>query len=171
MQGLGDTPEVGLCSGSTGDPPSEYGETQAAAPCPQPFPAFRDFMEEVHFSWDRLASVPSVLKQVALLASLESADKLGLAGFPPVDSTIAALLKALPVGGLPKDPACPSPQCRVSETHLKWAYAAEAQVTRLASMASIITTYMDGILWEAPFPEPMASELHLLSGTLLQISG
>ncbi|MGH0121674.1 UNVERIFIED_CONTAM: hypothetical protein FKN15_064343 [Acipenser sinensis] len=31
--------------------------------------------------------------------------------------------------------------------------------------------YMDGILQEAPLPEQVASELHLLSGTLLQISG
>ncbi|MGH0150855.1 UNVERIFIED_CONTAM: hypothetical protein FKN15_018967 [Acipenser sinensis] len=58
-----------------------------------------------------------------------------------------------------------------SRRHLKRAYAAEAQVTRLANTASILTTYMDGMLWEAPLPEPVASELRLLSGTLLQISG
>ncbi|MGH0139752.1 UNVERIFIED_CONTAM: hypothetical protein FKN15_043173 [Acipenser sinensis] len=68
---------------------------QAMAPRPQMFPAFPDFMEEVRSSWDRPASDPSVLKQAAPLASLESAEKLGLAGFPPVDSTIAALVKAL----------------------------------------------------------------------------
>ncbi|MGH0147329.1 UNVERIFIED_CONTAM: hypothetical protein FKN15_032486 [Acipenser sinensis] len=39
-------------------------------------------------------------------------------------------------GGLPEDPACLNPQCRVMETHLKRAYAAEAQVTRLVN-----TTY------------------------------
>ncbi|RXM35656.1 hypothetical protein EOD39_3960 [Acipenser ruthenus] len=87
----------------------------------------------------------------------------GPGGFSPVDSIIAALVKASPEGGLPKDPACPNPQCRVTETHLKRAYAAEAQVTRLANTASILTTYMDGILREAPLPE--------LPGTLLQISG
>ncbi|MGH0161436.1 UNVERIFIED_CONTAM: hypothetical protein FKN15_064024 [Acipenser sinensis] len=98
-------------------------------------------------------------------------EKLGLAGFPSVDSTIAALVKAPPVGGLPKDPVCPNPQYRVTETHLKRAYAAEEQVTHLANTAGILTTYMDSILREAPLPEPMATELRLLSGTLLQISG
>ncbi|MGH0126984.1 UNVERIFIED_CONTAM: hypothetical protein FKN15_012297 [Acipenser sinensis] len=68
--------------------------TQAVAPCLQPFPAFPDFMEQVRSSWDRPALAPSVLKQVSQLASLEGAEKLGLAGFPPVDSTIAALVKA-----------------------------------------------------------------------------
>ncbi|MGH0163022.1 UNVERIFIED_CONTAM: hypothetical protein FKN15_044546 [Acipenser sinensis] len=101
--------------------------TQLVAPRPQPFPAFPDFMEEVHSSWDHLNSVSSVLKQAALLASLEVTDKLGLTGFPPVDSTIVALVKAPPMGGLPKDPVCPNPQCRVTETHLKKAYTAEAQ--------------------------------------------
>ncbi|MGH0137498.1 UNVERIFIED_CONTAM: hypothetical protein FKN15_063882 [Acipenser sinensis] len=123
---------------------------QAVAPRPQPLPVFLDFMEEVHSFWDCLASAPSVLKQAAPLASLECADKLGLAGFPPVDSTIA--------------------QCRVTETRLKWAYAAEAQVTCLANTASILTTHLDGILREAPLPQPVASELCLLSVTLLQIS-
>ncbi|MGH0119046.1 UNVERIFIED_CONTAM: hypothetical protein FKN15_061715 [Acipenser sinensis] len=100
------------------------------APCAQNFSAFLDFMEEVRSSWDRPASAPSVLKQATQLAFLEGLDKPGLAGFPPVDSTIAALVKALPVGGLAKEPACLNPQCRVTETHLKRAYTAEAQVTR-----------------------------------------
>ncbi|MGH0119877.1 UNVERIFIED_CONTAM: hypothetical protein FKN15_059258 [Acipenser sinensis] len=106
--------------------------TQTMAPRAQKFPSFLDFMEEVRFSWDRPASAPSVLKQATQLASLEGADKPGLAGFPPVDSTIAALVKALPVGGLSKEPACLNPQCRVTEMHLKRAYTAEAQVTRFA---------------------------------------
>ncbi|MGH0175678.1 UNVERIFIED_CONTAM: hypothetical protein FKN15_078092 [Acipenser sinensis] len=70
--------------------------TQAMAPRPQQFPAFPDFMEEVHFSWDHPASSPSVLKHAAPLVSLDGADKLGLAGFPLVDSTIVALVKAPP---------------------------------------------------------------------------
>ncbi|MGH0137264.1 UNVERIFIED_CONTAM: hypothetical protein FKN15_013110 [Acipenser sinensis] len=89
---------------------------------------------------------PIVLKQAALLA-----EKLGLVGFSTVDSTIAAL-----EGGLPKDPACPNSQCMVTETHLKQAYATEAQVTHLANTASILTAYLDGILQEAPLPEPVA---------------
>ncbi|MGH0133116.1 UNVERIFIED_CONTAM: hypothetical protein FKN15_037193 [Acipenser sinensis] len=96
---------------------------------PQKFPAFPDFMEEVCFSWNRPASGPIVLNQGATLASLEGMEKLDLVGFPPVDSTIAAL----PVGGLARDP---NPQCRVTETHLKRAYAAEAQATRLSNMMS-----------------------------------
>ncbi|MGH0131296.1 UNVERIFIED_CONTAM: hypothetical protein FKN15_047047 [Acipenser sinensis] len=104
---------------------------QTAAPLPQPFPAFQDLMEDVRSSWDRLASVASLLKPTAPLTSLECTEKLGLVGFPPVVSTIAALVNT----------------------------------------ASILTTYLHGILREAPLPEPVASELHLLSGTLLQISG
>ncbi|MGH0128806.1 UNVERIFIED_CONTAM: hypothetical protein FKN15_052137 [Acipenser sinensis] len=129
--------------------------TQAVAPHPQPFPAFWYFMEEVRSSWDHLASVPCVLKQKAPLASLEGVDKLDLLGFPPVDSTIAAFVKA------------PNPQCRV---HLKQAYTAEAQMTRLVNTVSILTTYMDGIIRKVLIPE-LVAELHLLSGMLLQISG
>ncbi|MGH0174650.1 UNVERIFIED_CONTAM: hypothetical protein FKN15_014281 [Acipenser sinensis] len=70
----------------------------------QPFPAFPDIMEEVRSSWDRPALAPSVLKQASQLASLEGAEKPGLAGFPPIDSTIVALVKAPPVEGWPKDP-------------------------------------------------------------------
>ncbi|MGH0122669.1 UNVERIFIED_CONTAM: hypothetical protein FKN15_045479 [Acipenser sinensis] len=146
-------------------------QTQVVAPCPQKFPAFPDFMEEVRSSWDHPASAPSVLKQVAQLASLEDVEKLGLVGLPPVDSNITALVKALLVGGLARDPACPNLQCRVTEMHLKRAYAAEAQVTRLANTAGILTAYMDAVLHKVPLPEPMATEICLLSRTLIQISG
>ncbi|MGH0152174.1 UNVERIFIED_CONTAM: hypothetical protein FKN15_047486 [Acipenser sinensis] len=104
--------------------------TQAVAPHLQPFPAFPDFLEEVHTSWEHPASAPSVLKQAAQLASLEDAEKPGMAGFTPVDSTIAALVKAPPVDGLPRDPAYPNPQCRVTKVHLKRAYAAGLRVPR-----------------------------------------
>ncbi|MGH0116145.1 UNVERIFIED_CONTAM: hypothetical protein FKN15_074786 [Acipenser sinensis] len=144
--------------------------TQAMAPLPQKFPAFPDFMEEVRPSWDRPASGPSLLNQAAPLASLEGAEKLGLEGYPPVDSTITALVKAAPVGGLARDPACPNPQCKVTETHLKRACAAEVQATRLSNTASVLTPYMDGVLCEALLPKPVATDLHLLSSTLLQIS-
>ncbi|MGH0167582.1 UNVERIFIED_CONTAM: hypothetical protein FKN15_006403 [Acipenser sinensis] len=120
------------------------GSVRAAAPDPMlqrptKIPAFPDFMEEVRFSWDWLASAASVLKQVAQLISLEAAEKLGLAGFPPVDSTIVALV--------------------------------EAQVSRLANTVGMQTAYMDGLLRENPLPEPVATELRLMSCTLLQISG
>ncbi|MGH0180247.1 UNVERIFIED_CONTAM: hypothetical protein FKN15_003671 [Acipenser sinensis] len=69
-------------------------QMQTMAPRPQQFPAYPDFMEEVHFSCDHPASSPSVLKHAAPLVSLEGADKLGLAGFPLVDSTLVALVKA-----------------------------------------------------------------------------
>lgn len=45
------------------------------------------------------------------------------------------------------------------------------QVTRLASTASLLMAYLDGILHSAPLLKLVASELHLVSGTLLQISG
>ncbi|MGH0118247.1 UNVERIFIED_CONTAM: hypothetical protein FKN15_057481 [Acipenser sinensis] len=145
--------------------------TQVLAPHPQCFPAFPDFVEEVRSSWDRPASAPSVSKQATPLSSLEGADKLGLAGFPPVDSTITALVRAPPVGVLARDTMCPNPQCRVTETHLKRAYAAEAQSTCLAKTASVLTAYLDGVLREASLLEPVVSELCFLSDTLLQISG
>ncbi|MGH0138979.1 UNVERIFIED_CONTAM: hypothetical protein FKN15_025377 [Acipenser sinensis] len=145
--------------------------TQAMALHPQKFPAFSDFMEAVRSSWESPASGPSVLKQAALLAFQEGAEKLSLAGFPPVDSTIAALVKAPPVGGLARDPACPNPQCRVTEKQLKQASEVEAQATHLSNTASVLTAYMDGVLREAPLPELVATELCLLSSTLLQISG
>ncbi|MGH0174925.1 UNVERIFIED_CONTAM: hypothetical protein FKN15_073590 [Acipenser sinensis] len=75
------------------------------------------------------------------------------------------------VDGLARDPACLNPQCRVTETQIKQAYAAEAQATRLSNTASVLTAYLDGVLREAPLPEPVATELRLLSSTLLQISG
>ncbi|MGH0131810.1 UNVERIFIED_CONTAM: hypothetical protein FKN15_055937 [Acipenser sinensis] len=79
-------------------------------------------------------------------------------------------VRAPPVGGLARDPVCPNPQCRVKETHLKQVYAAEAQATRLANTASVLTVYLDVVLRDAPLPEPVALEMRLLSGTLLQIS-
>ncbi|MGH0143089.1 UNVERIFIED_CONTAM: hypothetical protein FKN15_077717 [Acipenser sinensis] len=122
-------------------------------------------------SWNHPALVPSVVKQATPLASLEGAGVLDLAEFPPVDSTIVALVRAPPVGGLPKDLAYPNSQCRVTKAHLNKDYAAEAQVTCLANMAGLLTAYLEGILQSAPLPEPVASELRLVSGTLLQISG
>ncbi|MGH0141468.1 UNVERIFIED_CONTAM: hypothetical protein FKN15_074076 [Acipenser sinensis] len=54
---------------------------------------------------------------------------------------------------------------------LKRAYAVEAQVTCLANTVDMLTAYMDGVLRETPLPEPVTTKLHLLSSTLLQISG
>ncbi|MGH0179287.1 UNVERIFIED_CONTAM: hypothetical protein FKN15_001963 [Acipenser sinensis] len=62
-------------------------------------------------------------------------------------------------------------QCRITETHIKRTYVTEVQVTHLANMVGLLTAYLDGILKTAPLPEPVASELRLVSGTLLQISG
>ncbi|MGH0135750.1 UNVERIFIED_CONTAM: hypothetical protein FKN15_065612 [Acipenser sinensis] len=53
----------------------------------------------------------------------------------------------------------------------KKAYAAEAQVTRLANTGGLLTAYLDGMLRSVSLPEPLASELFLVSGALLQISG
>ncbi|MGH0128924.1 UNVERIFIED_CONTAM: hypothetical protein FKN15_004845 [Acipenser sinensis] len=140
--------------------------TQAALPRLQPFPVFPDFLEEVRSSWNHPALAPSVVKWAAPLASCV----LGLAEFPPVDSTIMALVQGPPVGGVPKDPACPYGQWKVTETHLKKAYAAEAQVTCLANMAGLLMVYLDGILQSATLPEPVASELCLILSMLLLVS-
>ncbi|MGH0163286.1 UNVERIFIED_CONTAM: hypothetical protein FKN15_064844 [Acipenser sinensis] len=58
-----------------------------------------------------------------------------------------------------------------TEAHLKKAYAAKAKVTHLANTADLLMAYLGGILRSVPLPEPVASELRLVSGTLLQISG
>ncbi|MGH0121573.1 UNVERIFIED_CONTAM: hypothetical protein FKN15_040700 [Acipenser sinensis] len=75
------------------------------------------------------------------------------------------------VGGLSKDPVCPNGQCRITEAHLKKAYAAKAQVTRLTNTGGLLTAYLDGMLCLVTVPELLASELRAVSGTLLQISG
>ncbi|MGH0159883.1 UNVERIFIED_CONTAM: hypothetical protein FKN15_038335 [Acipenser sinensis] len=107
----------------------------------------------------------------SLTGLLGGAEVTGLAQFPPVDSTIAALVRAPPpVGGLSKDPVCPNGQCRLMEAHLKKAYTAEAQVIRLANTGGLLTAYLDDMLQSVTLPEPLASELRLVSGTLLPIS-
>ncbi|MGH0121524.1 UNVERIFIED_CONTAM: hypothetical protein FKN15_001499 [Acipenser sinensis] len=121
----------------------------AQAQTPQPFPVFPDFLEEVKSSWHH----PALAKSEASLASLEGAEVMGLAQFPPVDSTIAALARAP----------------RIIESHL--AHAAEVQVTHLADTGGLLTAYLDGMLQSVALPEPLASELRLVSGTLLWISG
>ncbi|MGH0174847.1 UNVERIFIED_CONTAM: hypothetical protein FKN15_068738 [Acipenser sinensis] len=93
------------------EPRQSVFRTQVMDPRPQRILGFPDFVEEVHSSWDHLTSGPSVLKHAAPLASLEGVDKLGLAGFPLVDSTITALVKALLVGGLARNP---NHQCKIS---------------------------------------------------------
>ncbi|MGH0153493.1 UNVERIFIED_CONTAM: hypothetical protein FKN15_055371 [Acipenser sinensis] len=130
-----------------------------------------NFLEEVKSSWQHPASVPSVSKSVAALASMEGAEAVGLAQFPLVDSTIAALVRAPSVGGLPKDPVCPNGQCRITEAHLEKAYMTEAQVMCLANTGGLLTAYLDGMLRSVTLPEPLASELRTVSSSLLQISG
>ncbi|MGH0122639.1 UNVERIFIED_CONTAM: hypothetical protein FKN15_009674 [Acipenser sinensis] len=98
-------------------------------------------------------------KRAATLASMEGAEAVGLAQFPPMDSTIAALVRAPPVGGLSKDPVCPNGQCRIVEAYLKKAYAAEAQVTRLANTGGLLMANLDSMLRSVTLPEALASEL------------
>ncbi|MGH0155808.1 UNVERIFIED_CONTAM: hypothetical protein FKN15_065109 [Acipenser sinensis] len=112
------------------------------APRPQKFPAF---MEELGFgTYGTRCSFPAGPLDASGRTMLVRFPDTGngsspsevpslhggacLAGFTPVDSTIVALVKAPPVGGLARDPACPNPQCKVTETYLKRAYAAEAQL-------------------------------------------
>ncbi|MGH0172364.1 UNVERIFIED_CONTAM: hypothetical protein FKN15_069348 [Acipenser sinensis] len=77
--------------------------TQGTCPSSEPFTVFPDILEEVQSSWHRLASVPNLLKQAAPLASLEGVGVLGLAEFPPVDSTIKALVRDPPARVLDMD--------------------------------------------------------------------
>ncbi|MGH0120953.1 UNVERIFIED_CONTAM: hypothetical protein FKN15_061644 [Acipenser sinensis] len=124
---------------------------------PQPFPAFPDFLEEVKSSWQHPASAPSVSSSAATLASMERAEAVGLAQFPPV----------LHHRGASVSP----PSRRITDAHLKKAYVAEEQVTYLANTGGLLTAYLDGMLHSVTLPKTLASELHAVSGTLLQISG
>ncbi|MGH0135236.1 UNVERIFIED_CONTAM: hypothetical protein FKN15_061762 [Acipenser sinensis] len=49
-------------------------------------------------------------------------------------------------------------------------YAAKVQVTSLANTGSLLTAYLDGMQQYVATPELLVSEVHLVSGTLLQIS-
>ncbi|MGH0134630.1 UNVERIFIED_CONTAM: hypothetical protein FKN15_029710 [Acipenser sinensis] len=143
----------------------------AQSSTPQPIPVFLDFLEEVKSSWQQPASALSVSKSAAPLAFLAGAGALGLAQFPPIDSITVALVKAPPVGGLSKNPVCPNSQCRITEAHLKKVYAAKVQVTCLANTGGLLTAYLFGMQQSVSLPELLASELHLVSGTLLHLSG
>ncbi|MGH0141896.1 UNVERIFIED_CONTAM: hypothetical protein FKN15_002501 [Acipenser sinensis] len=72
-----------------------------------------DLTQEDKSSWQHPASASSVFKRAAALASMEGAEAVWLAQYPLVDSTIAALVRAPPVGGLSKDPVCHNGQCRI----------------------------------------------------------
>ncbi|MGH0142708.1 UNVERIFIED_CONTAM: hypothetical protein FKN15_028040 [Acipenser sinensis] len=122
-------------------------------------------------NWLNPASAPSVSKSAATLASMEGEEAIELAQLPPVDSTIVALVRAPPVGGLCKDPVCHNGQCRIMEAHRKKAYVAEVQVTCLANTGGFLMAYLDGVLRSVALPEPLASELCTVSDTLLQILG
>ncbi|MGH0132840.1 UNVERIFIED_CONTAM: hypothetical protein FKN15_050748 [Acipenser sinensis] len=122
-------------------------------------------------NWLNPASAPSVSKSAVTLASMEGAEAIELAQFPPVDSTIVALVPVPPVGGLCKDPVCHNGHCRIMDAHLKKAYAAEVQVSCLANTGGFLMAYLDGMLHSVALPEPLASELCTVLGTLLQISG
>ncbi|MGH0123190.1 UNVERIFIED_CONTAM: hypothetical protein FKN15_013694 [Acipenser sinensis] len=84
-----------------------------------------------------VATLPEVLGTLAGSAPLGTlAEAIGLAQLPPVDSTIAALVRAPPVGGLSEDPVYPNGQRRITEAHLKKAYKDKAQMERQMSMGS-----------------------------------
>ncbi|MGH0173177.1 UNVERIFIED_CONTAM: hypothetical protein FKN15_065628 [Acipenser sinensis] len=73
-----------------------------------------------------------------LLGKCGGVGALGQVQFPPVVSTIAALVQASPVDGLSKEPVCNNGQCRIMEAQFKKAYAAEVQVMRLANTAGTL---------------------------------
>ncbi|MGH0121639.1 UNVERIFIED_CONTAM: hypothetical protein FKN15_053402 [Acipenser sinensis] len=137
---------------------------------PQPFLVFPDFLEEVKSSWQHPASAPSVSKSTD--ACLHGRSRGGRARTVPSSGRHHSGLSASPlVGGLSKDPVCPNSQCRITEAHLKKAYVAEAQVMCLANTGGLLTAYLSGMLHSITLPETLASELHTVSSTLLQILG
>ncbi|MGH0151750.1 UNVERIFIED_CONTAM: hypothetical protein FKN15_001677 [Acipenser sinensis] len=131
----------------------------------QRFPAFPDFPEEVK------SGLRAQRVQERSCTCLHGGSRGGRARAVPSGGLHhSGPTASPPVGGLSKDPVCPNGQCGITEAHLKKAYAAEAQVTCLANTGGLLTVYPDGMLCSVTLPEPLASELHAVSGTLLQIS-
>ncbi|MGH0174751.1 UNVERIFIED_CONTAM: hypothetical protein FKN15_007683 [Acipenser sinensis] len=70
-----------------------------------------------------------MLQPFSQLASLEGAEKLGLAGFPSVDCTIAALVKAPPVVGIAQRSCVPEPAVQGYRDTLKESVCSGGRVT------------------------------------------
>ncbi|XP_058871716.1 Fc receptor-like protein 2 [Acipenser ruthenus] len=75
--------------------------------------------EGASFSSDMQVGETHAEEEPCFEVASEGADKLGLAGFPPVDSTIVAVVKAPSVGGLARDSMWPNTQCRVTNHHIQ----------------------------------------------------
>ncbi|MGH0166615.1 UNVERIFIED_CONTAM: hypothetical protein FKN15_051068 [Acipenser sinensis] len=73
-------------------------------------------------------------------------EKLGLDDFPPVESSIAALVQVPNFALLSKEGACPNKQCWVTEIILQKAYSAGVFTTRLGNYSSILAAYQSQLL-------------------------
>ncbi|MGH0130634.1 UNVERIFIED_CONTAM: hypothetical protein FKN15_045249 [Acipenser sinensis] len=71
-------------------------------------------------------TAPAVSLLMDVLYSLHDLEKLGLAQFPLVEASVAALVHAPKLVLLTKDASCPNKQCWVSEVILKLVYSAGA---------------------------------------------
>ncbi|MGH0153177.1 UNVERIFIED_CONTAM: hypothetical protein FKN15_025410 [Acipenser sinensis] len=108
------------------------------------------------------------------LYRVHDAEKLGLAHFPPVEASIAALVQVPNLTLLSKDATCPNKQCRVSEVILKCAYLASMSATRLGNYNSILVAYQCHLLRSLsenhrPSPQQL-DELRLVNKNLLRVS-
>ncbi|MGH0168222.1 UNVERIFIED_CONTAM: hypothetical protein FKN15_059870 [Acipenser sinensis] len=118
-------------------------------------------------------SVMAMTQRVDALYKVFDVDKLGLNHFPPVETSIAALVQTANLSLLSKDAVCPNKQCRVTEVILKKAYAASAFSARLGNYNSILVAYKAHLVRSFTDLSPSVQqldELRLISRTLLWLS-
>ncbi|MGH0152396.1 UNVERIFIED_CONTAM: hypothetical protein FKN15_033820 [Acipenser sinensis] len=108
------------------------------------------------------------------LYRLHDAENLGLAHFPLVEASIAALIHATNLALLSKDGACCIKQCQVSEVILKRSYSAGPYTAQLGNYNSILVTFQSHLLQSLstnhrPSPQQL-DELHLVNKNQLCVS-
>ncbi|MGH0143675.1 UNVERIFIED_CONTAM: hypothetical protein FKN15_029771 [Acipenser sinensis] len=132
------------------------------------------FSLEIQSSWDHLVTAPAVSRSMNALYRVHDVEKLGLAHFLLVETSIAALVQAPNFALLSEDAVCPNKQCQVSEVVLKRAYSASAFAAHLGNYNSILVDYQSHFLrslseHHRPSPQQLG-ELHLVNKHLLRVS-
>ncbi|MGH0172534.1 UNVERIFIED_CONTAM: hypothetical protein FKN15_065660 [Acipenser sinensis] len=136
----------------------------------KPLPGLPDFVEELQSSWGSPASAPTCSRPVEALYALQGMEKLGLQHFPPVDSSVAAIVQTPTISRLSCDFSCPNKQCRVTEMYFKRAYSAGLLAARLANTAGLLTMYQSQLLQDLSAQlSQIINELRLVNDHLLRV--
>ncbi|MGH0122858.1 UNVERIFIED_CONTAM: hypothetical protein FKN15_008565 [Acipenser sinensis] len=117
---------------------------------------------------------PAVSRSMDTLCRVHDVEKLGLAQFPPVEASVAALVQRPNIALLSQDAVCPNKQCRFSEAILKRAYSASAFVAQLGNYNNILVAHQSYLLKppsdsHRPSTEQLV-ELRLVNKNLLRVS-